>query len=141
MIKSYCLEELLVKPQSGPMLSCCCECFPPKSASGIRWGKQCSHCRALVGRKSVMVRAVKAWQGTSRGVKTAGWKKRLEKGWAGSLPAQPGDSCELPQGRDTSKGAWTGFGRGCFRKSADSQPERLSGALSLPGHRASWWHL
>lgn len=40
-------------------------------------------------------------------------------------------------GQGHSKGAWTGFRRGCFRKSA----EQLSRALSLPGHRASRWHL
>lgn len=75
------------------------------------------------------------------GNKQGGKDSRIEEeiregvGWSpastawGFLRASPG------QGH--SKGAWTGFRRGCFRKST----ERLSRALSLPGHRASRWHL
>lgn len=72
-MKTYCLEELLVKPQSGPMGSCCPECFPQVSLR-YKVGQTALLLQSSGGKEEVVV--LKAWQGTSMVVKTAEWKKR-----------------------------------------------------------------
>lgn len=86
VMKSYCLDKLLVKSQSGPMKSCCPECFPQVSLRH-KVGQTALLLQSSGGKEERHGHGGESRAGNKQGVKTAQRKKRYEEGWAGKTRA------------------------------------------------------